>query len=106
MLFNEDLFEILSEVFIGLTIPTALTDTELYRYISDPASTKYNVDSMTMEKFLCLTCNDDVVYDNLKLSKELKDWHDGLVELHYLNTGAGICIHFRLVSTFRLTDYL
>lgn len=74
MIFNKDIFDIIAEIRLGLTIPIELTDTMLYRYFSDPRSIEYSGDLVTTDSFIARALKDRIFMDLACSSKELAGW--------------------------------
>lgn len=80
MLFNSDLIEVISEAYIGYTIPTALTNTDIYCYFSNHRSVDYNIDALDIGDFVDTAMNDTVFMKYVCLSKETARWFKAMIE--------------------------
>lgn len=82
MLFNNDLCEVISDMNIGgYTIPTKLTDTALYRYISNPRSVEYN-SLADIKQFAKFAMGDAAFMKYICLSKDVARWFKDVLEHH------------------------
>lgn len=80
MLFNADLLDVLSEVYTGFTIPTALTKSALYKYFTNPKSVAYGHETTRPIDFVNSALDDEVFIKYACSSKESAEWFANVID--------------------------
>lgn len=77
MIFNGDLLDTIAYTQIGLTIPSTLLDSPIYKYVM--GSSKYQAQDMTPRNFASIAINDKDFVDEVCTSKRMSAWAYGVI---------------------------
>lgn len=76
MLFNDDLLDVISEVQTGFTIPTALTESDMYKYFT---TAKYNRAKINVALFVRKAIDDAALLDYACSTLETARWFNDVI---------------------------